>query len=814
MLTHYLVVASRALARHPFHAAVSVAGLALGLVCFVGAYAFAAYVNGADRQHPNAERIYVAFQKTVIPSMGLSLPFLPDTSLLLAERLKAEFPQLTATGRSRDRRDAIVTVGAERSFRGFWLADSEFMRIFGLPLAAGANGSAATAARRLLLTPATATALFGRTDVAGETVTVDGLGDIEIAGLLADLPDPSHLTGAPFGDGPEGIVVTRGDDPLWAPPADDPWRWAAGSTRTYVVLPPDGTLTARELNARMPEFIARNFRSSLDATVDYEFRNVSALVGQRFDELLWGALGLSFPDLLTLLGALVLGVACLNFANLATARAAARGKEVSLRKAIGAERSQVAAQHLTETALQTGAAAVIAVALLELGIAAVNNTFALSIPPPTAASLSFWLAVLAIVALVTIASGGYTAIVLSRAPPADALRSSTFRGGSSALRAALLTCQFAAASFLIVAVAVVAAQNAALRRANLALGADPLVVISPWLSDAGIDPELFRSRLLESPYVKEVTATGTAPWENVMGGTGFSRTPNDARSFVFTQQQSVSYGYFEALGTPLLAGRSFSREHADARSGDGAGIVIDRLAAAQFGWPNPADAIGQTLYESWVRQAVPKTIIGVVEHAPTRITGAQMSSAFVYRLDENGSSLPIVKIASADVPAALAHIDSVWRSLAPAVPIKREFADERFARAYALFEHVNRAFTAIAAVAIAISALGLLGMAAYVVGRRRREIGIRKTQGADPRRLFGMLLGQFLRPVLAGNLVALPAAFVAARAYLGLFVQPVPLSPSPFVVSAATTLLVATAVVAYQVVRAVRVTPAVLLRQE
>ena len=815
MFRHYLVVASRALARNPFHTTVSVAGLALGLACFVGAYTFAAYVNGADRQHPNAERIYVVFQKTVIESMGLSLPFLPDTSALLAERLQAEFPQLAAAGRSRDLRDTVVTVGAERSFRRLWLADSEFMRIFDLPLTAGADGSASTTPR-LLLTPATAAELFGRTDVVGETATVSGIGDVEIAGILDALPHPSHLTGVPFSDGPEGLVVTRVDDPLWAPRADDPWRWM-GSARTYLLLPPVDVLSAREINARMPEFIARNVRSSLDASIDYELRNVSVLVSQRFEEMLWDAFGLSFVDLLTVLGALVLGVACVNFANLATARAAARGKEVSLRKAIGATRSQVAVQHFTETALQTGTAAVIAVALLELGIAAVNDTFALSIPPPTAADLGFWLALLAILALVTVASGGYTAVVLSRAPPADALRSSTFRGGSRALQASLLTCQFAAASFLIVAVTVVAQQNAALRKASLALGADPLVVIPLELSNAGIDPEQFRNRLLESPYIKEVTGAGVAPWELVMGGTGFSRTPNDGRSFLFTQEQRISYGYFEAIDTPLLAGRLFSRDYADVQTDDGAAgesIVIDRLAAEQFGWPSPADAVGQILYVSSVPQAVPKTIVGIVEHAPARIIGGQMSSAFVYRLDSDGISLPIVKIASANVPAALAHIDSVWRSLAPAVPIKREFADERFARGYALFEHVNRAFTAVAVIAIAISALGLFGMAAHAVGRRRREIGIRKSQGANPQRLFGMLLGQFLRPVLIGNLVALPAALVAADAYLGLFVKPVALTLSPFLMSATTTLLVATVVVAYQIVSAVRVTPAGLLRQE
>ena len=259
----------------------------------------------------------------------------------------------------------------------------------------------------------------------------------------------------------------------------------------------------------------------------------------------------------------------------------------------------------------------------------------------------------------------------------------------------------------------------------------------------------------------------------------------------------------------------FAPEFADRpTTGGGANVVIDRRAALDLGWANPADAVGEAIYGGVVAgESSASTIIGVVEHVPPRFLG-WVSSAFVYQLDSNGISLPIIRISPADVPGALAHIDAVWRSLSPSLPIKREFADERFARVYALFEHVNRVFIVLAGIAIAISALGLFGMAAYVVGRWRRELGIRKTQGADGRRLLGMLLGQFLRPVLVANFIAIPLAFIAARAYLGLFVNPVALTAAPFLGSFAITLLVATLVVAHQVVSAVGIAPAILLRRE
>ena len=816
MLTHYLLVAWRSFARAPFHTAISVAGLALGLACFVGASTFAAYVESADRQHPNAERIFVMFQRTAIGSMGLSLPFMPDTSMLLAERLDEEFPELMDVGRSRDLPNASVTVGSNVSFRNLWIVDAGFMRIFELPLVAGNDGTAVSA--QLLLTQETALALFGRTDVVGESVTVSQIGDVEIAGVLAPLPDPSHLKDTPFNDGLEGIVVTPRYHPRWETEVDDPWRWLGGST-TYVLLPPDGTLNAQSINARMKDFVATNVRSSIDGVqVDYELRNVATLVSNNLDEALWGAFGLSVVDLLTLLGALVLGVACFNFITLATTRAAARAQEVGLRKAVGALRRHVVAQHLVETMLIAGAATVLALGLLEVVIAAVARTFALALARPSAAGVGFWLDLLVIVACVGLASGAYPALVSSRATPAHALRKAALFGGSTSFRAVALACQFAAASFLITAVVVVAEQNAALRRAGVGLGTDPLVVIPVHLARANIDPDQFRARLLESPHVMEVTGTSMAPWENLFGGTGFSRTPADSASFVIAQEERVSYGYFEAIEMPVLSGRAFSRDLDRARRKPTDvptnTLVIDRRAAEQFGWENPADAVGQTLYQFSLPTPVPKTIVGVVEHVPTRIIGGQFSSAFIYNLDSEGISLPIVRISAANMPAALAHIDAVWKSMAPTTPLEREFADERFARAYALFEHVNRAFTTLAGIAIAISALGLFAMAAYVLERRRREIGIRKTQGATAPVLFRTLIGQFLRPVLFANVIAIPLAFMAARTYLGLFVAPVALTPGPFVTSLAVTLLVATIVVAHQVLRAVRVSPAVLLRYQ
>ncbi|HVS24332.1 MAG TPA: FtsX-like permease family protein, partial [Gammaproteobacteria bacterium] len=154
----------------------------------------------------------------------------------------------------------------------------------------------------------------------------------------------------------------------------------------------------------------------------------------------------------------------------------------------------------------------------------------------------------------------------------------------------------------------------------------------------------------------------------------------------------------------------------------------------------------------------------------------------------------------------------VWRSLAPDTPLKREFADETFDKSYRAFDNVSRAFLVLASFAFVIAVMGLLGMVLFITTRRRREVGVRKVLGATSKRIFRLLLWDFLRPVLVANLIAWPLAFVAARTYLNVFMKPVPLTPAPFVASLAVTLAIAAVVVLRRALESARVAPAELTR--
>jgi putative ABC transport system permease protein len=246
--------------------------------------------------------------------------------------------------------------------------------------------------------------------------------------------------------------------------------------------------------------------------------------------------------------------------------------------------------------------------------------------------------------------------------------------------------------------------------------------------------------------------------------------------------------------------------------------VIDRRLASQLGWSNPQDAVGKPIYVPFSRIGKPDQtlhVVGVVEHKPLSLVTPEATANLYYFIpDAAGFSQVLVRISSSDVAAALTAIDSAWTRLSPNIPLSRQFVDEVFEYNYATFSRANMMIASLAALALAISTLGLFGMALFVATRRRHEIGVRKTLGATTSRITVLLLRDFSKPVLIANVLAWPIAYFAARSYLSVFVHRIELNPLPFIASAALALLVAWIAVAGQTLRAARTRPADVLRYE
>jgi putative ABC transport system permease protein len=819
MLGHHLGVIARAFARHPWHAALATAVLALGLTCFIAVTLFIHYLDGFDRGFPDSERIYAVYQSFDLPGGNLDRPLGVATAFPVAEQLKIEIPGLQAAARLTGSSAVVSADGAEPLADPVLYVDPDFTKIFRFDVVAGELEGALAAPRSAVLAAGTATQLFGTTAAVGKTIRIDRQGrSVELTvTAVVEPPRHSHRGASRFS---EAFGVLCSWDTYDATlNAFLKANWTQAGPATYVLLPPG--MTERALDERLRAFAARPLPEA-GAAIGFEARHVSRLVKDGLAADLRRVIGhdLPLPAVLLALGGLILGVACVNFVNLTTARSAGRAREIGVRKSLGASVRAIVLQDLLQTAVTALIAAALAFPVIHLALRPFDAELRALVDVPWSAP-SFWLELALLLAAVTAAAGLYPALVLARVNPTAALRRGTAKGGPPLLRIVLVGVQFGSAALLCIAVAVAYLQSSAVRDKALGRFADQYVVVGANVRSAsGISFDALATELMRAPGIKGVAGVGFAPWA-VGPPLAVSRMPGDDGVQALIHHRDVTHDYFAVLDTPLLAGRVFSRDRADdakPRPGDTApretppAVVLDRRAAAKLGWQNPADAVGEIVYSlSFGRR--PAQVVGVVESEPLTLRSLD-SDAFIYALSPLTALVTLVRIDNREVRGALAHIDEVWRRVAPNTRLARPFLDDEFAAAYAAFTTAHRVVVGLAAFAIAIAAIGLLGMAGFMTARRTREIGLRKTQGATTRSILRMLVWDFSKPVLVANVVVWPLAFIAAREYLAMFVERMPLTPLPFVLTLAATLLVAWLAVGAYVLGAARLNPAVALRHE
>jgi putative ABC transport system permease protein len=307
--------------------------------------------------------------------------------------------------------------------------------------------------------------------------------------------------------------------------------------------------------------------------------------------------------------------------------------------------------------------------------------------------------------------------------------------------------------------------------------------------------------------------------------------------------QQVGFDFFDVFNVPLLAGRVFDREHAEDVPGTGPpglgfgarppaqpsgdppppqNIVVDRAFVTALGLGTPEEAVGKLVYRPAPPGAAaaappplpPMRIIGVVENRSFSFFKTPTETAGVMYSLQGNLGVTVARVAAADLDKGLAGIDAAWKELAPNVALSRRFLDEIFDRAYANYVRINHLFGTLSVMAFAICIAGLFGMAIFIAGRRRREIGVRKTLGGTTAQMVTLLLTGFSRPVLVANVIAWPAGYLAARQYLNQFPQAISITPWPFVASVVITVVIACLAVLGQTLRAARTTPAEVLRNE
>jgi putative ABC transport system permease protein len=833
MFNHYLTTALRYFGRNKFTTSINVVCLTLGMTCFAAAYGVVAWFTNADRHYANSDHIFFISEGLQAKGTTTGAASSPFTSWVTGNVVRANLPQLSAVARLMSAGDAPISVDEGKSTKNAFVAtafaDPQFLDIFTLPFVSGDATAALTSPHSAIVTAAMAQRVFGSANVIGKTMLLRNRERIVITGVVANFKQPSH-----FGSGTALVniemivsmdtyesIVRATSSPTRTNEALATWGANMGSF-LYVLTPNDGSIKRDTLNAWF-ETLTKNHAPTETGTFHLQAHPIWELYSS-FGDGIAGTqqTGVSSATVLLLLGGLILLVSCINYANLATAQVATRSKEVAMRRIVGAGRMEIIRQYLFETALLTLLALILVLTLSLLLLGVLGSMLNASLIGVVLLSGNLWLLLVMALTVVTLTAGAYPAFVLSRMRPLQALKTGG-TAGPKFVPTILVGVQFGVASFLLVALLVMFAQNRTLQEQRAAVSGEPILAITTNLKEAGIDLQVLSNELRRNEHIELVAAADAIPGSimtfnhRLVSG---SQDANAARIFVSTD--SIDAEYFKTLSMQMLAGRNFDSARGDewdqniASPNDVMNVVINRLMAQRAGWTNPSNAVGQTIYgqAGLGEHTLTMRVIGVVETKALALLGPFGSLATVYTLEPERAHIPIVRLSKAHAQEGIAELEATWKKLAPNIPLRREFLDESFARTFRFMPIISNAFAGLALFAFFISAMGLVGMATHVTARRTREIGVRKTLGASVTRILGLLLRDFSKPVLIANVLMWPLAYIVMQGYLSLFMVQASLSVLPFVLGLLITVGIACASVVVQATKAARLNPAMVLRTE
>jgi putative ABC transport system permease protein len=503
-------------------------------------------------------------------------------------------------------------------------------------------------------------------------------------------------------------------------------------------------------------------------------------------------------------GFFILLIACINFMNLATARAAERATEVGIRKAVGAGRPQLAGQFLGEAVLTTAGAFALALGLAFLArplftqLSGVPLSLSDLLNGPVLLALG--VGILAVGAL----AGSYPAFVLARFDPSEVLTVNQRHGsggGSTWVRRALVVGQFVVSIALIAGTLVVWQQYDYIQTKRLGMDEEQIVVIDPGES-LGDGRDAFLKRARRLPGVKKASAAD--PLFGLITKTSY--VPTGASPNAATGMSAIDVGprFVETMGIDVARGRSFD----PGRAADSSAVLLNAAAAKAFGW-SPRAAVGQMISE---QSGSPLKVIGVVDNFHYQSLRRQVQP-LVLRLAETGRRM-FVRLDAGDPEPALDQLREAWSAVGATGPFQYTFLDQDFDQLHRSTQRTGQLLGLFAGLAIFVACLGLFGLATYTVQRRTKEIGIRKAMGATVSQVVALISKQFVGLVAAAFVVAAPLAYVGMSQWLDRFAYRTDVGIGVLLGAGVAVLLVALLTVSVHAFRAAGTDPARALRSE
>ena len=822
MFANTVLTTFRNLARHRLYTLINIVGLAVGLAAAILILLYVKDELSFDTYLPDSGRVYRFEGAANVPGR----PQVRATGAQgpAGDTLLADFPERIEVATRILSAQGTVSRGDTKFDEPVLMADPNLFEVLKFPLLAGDPKTALAGTTAIAISERIARKYFGTDNPLGQTMSILVINqqrEYVVSAVIRDVPATSHI------DPDIVIMLDAGYFPSRG--ANFPSfleSWGSLGFLTYLRLAPAVDVGALEAN--FPQFIDQHLPDRVSKAVNmkpHEFFEYN-LVRLRDIHLHGAPVGVLKPRgdvrtlaVFSLIAALILAIASINFINLATARSTLRAREVALRKTLGARRANLIGQFLGETVVLVLIALFLAGVIVELSLDSYNSFISKVVTFDIFGDPATILGLMSLVLVIGLGAGLYPAMLLSSFRPARELRANQSSSvGSRGLRAFLVIAQFAISIVLIVGTLVIYNQTRFANNLDTGFLKDNILVLRG-LGGAGqtLSRQTFVERLRRDPDVVDIGLTSVVPGDQPESNS--SITLPDAPDPILISTISVGLGFFETIGVKPLAGRLFSKEFGkDAIIAAGsrqpnteASAIINVSAVKSLGFGTPEEAIGKT-FVNGVNIKVMTTVVGVVPDVQFRSARDALRPEF-YNLNGNSGSV-VVHYRTADLPAFLSRIDALWSDIFPDREIRRLFLDEHLADLYLSEQTRGQMLAAFSILAVLISCLGLFGLASFTAARRTREIGLRKVMGARARDIVGLLLWQFSKPVLIANVIAWPVAWYFADDWLKGFRFHIDLGLGTFILAALVALAIAGLTVAGHALKVARGNPVNALRYE
>ncbi|GAB5535839.1 MAG: ABC transporter permease [Rubricoccaceae bacterium] len=786
MLKTTVLVALRRLQRERGITAINVLGLALGIACCLLLGAYVLDELRYDQFHPasgQTARIVLGEGEDATAMLHASLGPAIVQDVPGVERAVRIFKHWEAP--------LLATDDAAAIEENVYFADPTFFEVFGFELVSGEPATALDAPASIVLTESKARAYFGDADPVGQTLRYNTASSFTVTGVMSDAPVASHLQ-------PEFVTTLSSLPQVAYAGIVDEWS----VFYTYLALA-EG-VEASGVGAAITEVIAGFAPEEAEApqvllqpvTDIHLHSDLSSEIEATGD--------IRYVYLLTTLGLLILLIACINYVNLATARSLTRAREVGVRKAIGAVRSQIVRQFYAESLL---------IAVIALVVALV--TFAAFAPAAEAltgrplrldaSAGGLVLASIALVLVVVVGVGSYPAFFLSQFKPAVVLRGGTKAGSrGSGFRKPLVAVQFVASLLLLVGTAVVVQQLGYIQDARLGFDQDHVIAIPVQDRAVGESYAVLRDQWAQDASVRAIGTTSSSyPGRAHSEGHVIQRPEASEEEAIAIQRNWVDGAYLETLGVELVAGRGFATE----LWRDSASVILNEAATRALGWSDPASSIDRQV----LLNGEELTVAGVT--ADYHYASLHDAIAPLVHTPNPWPTNVLVRVDAAGIAPTLDRLGASWSEFSEQ-PFTYHFLDEELGALYQQDVRWARLLTVASLLAVFVACLGLFGLAAFTAEQRKKEVSVRKVLGASVAHLVGLLTRDIAGLVGLASVVAVPLAYLAMSRWREGFAYRVELGPMPFLLAIGALAVIALLTVSVHALRAATADPINALRSE